>query len=108
MANEKPTDAPPAGGKFAPGQSGNPAGRPPGVPNKATTEVKEWARAIFDDPLVRQKTLALAQTGKLPPGIFTELLHYAYGRPATTIDLGPRAAVSIAKLLAGDFTDEDT
>jgi len=97
----------PAGGQFAPGQSGNPAGRPKGTPNKATTEVKEWARSIFDDPLVQKETLRLAQIGKLPPGVFTELLHYAYGRPPMMVDLGPRAAVSIARLLAGDFTEED-
>ena len=35
MANPNPTP-PPESGRFKPGQSGNPAGRPPGIPNTAT------------------------------------------------------------------------
>lgn len=43
----------------------------------------------------------------LDPSFRTLLTHYAFGRPATMVDLGPRAAASIAKILAGDFEDEE-
>ena len=52
-----------------------------------TVEVKQWAQGILADAKVRAKTLALAQAGRLPPAIFIELLHYAYGKPKDTSDM---------------------
>jgi hypothetical protein len=62
-------------------------GRQKGVPNRATVVVREWARAIFEDPEVRAVLHAKAATGELAPGIVTELLHYAYGRPREVVEL---------------------
>jgi hypothetical protein len=56
-------------------------GRQKGTPNRVTAEVRSWARAIFADPAVQDRTLALAKEGKLPPAVFCELMHYAYGKP---------------------------
>jgi len=62
-------------------------GRPRGVPNKATTEVRTWAQEVLGDPKVRAKTLSLARSGRLAPAIHVSLLHYAYGKPAETVEL---------------------
>ena len=72
-------------------------GRPKGTPktggrkkgglNRVTREVRDWAKSIFEDPKVQQRTLEMAQEGKLPPGVFTELLHYAFGKPKETHEL---------------------
>lgn len=67
-------------------------GRPKGVPNKATVEVKKWAQTVLGDAVVRSKTLDLARTGRLPPAILIELLHYAYGKPTETTDLTVRVS----------------
>jgi hypothetical protein len=62
-------------------------GRQKGVPNRATAEVREWTRAIFEDPAVRAVLHRKALTGDLPPAIYTELLHYAYGKPREVVEL---------------------
>jgi hypothetical protein len=62
-------------------------GRPKGRLNNTTIEVREWTRAIFEDPEVRAVLHAKAATGELAPGIVTELLHYAYGRPKDVVEL---------------------
>jgi hypothetical protein len=65
-------------------------GRPKGVPNKATVEVKAWAQSVVEDPQVQATTLDLARRGKLDSSLFRELLHYAYGKPkeSMSVDLG--------------------
>jgi len=62
-------------------------GRPKGLPNRATVEIKDWARSILEDPAVRGRTLALAREGRLAPAVLIELLHYAYGKPKETTDV---------------------
>lgn len=76
------------------------AGRPRGVPNKVTIEVREWARSILEDKAVQARTLAQARAGKLPPAIFNELLHYAYGKPKDTVELlGAVALTTVARVI---------
>ena len=67
-------------------------GRPKGLPNRATVEIKDWARSILEDQAVRSRTLALAREGRLAPGVLVELLHYAYGKPKETTDVNVRVA----------------
>jgi len=62
-------------------------GRQKGTPNKATVEVRTWARRVVEDAEVQARTLELARTGRLAPAILIELLHYAYGKPKETTDV---------------------
>ena len=67
-------------------------GRKMGTPNKATVEVRAWARGVVEDPQVHATTLDLARTGRLAPAVLIELLHYAYGKPKETTDLTVRVS----------------
>ena len=71
-------------------------GRPKGVPNKVTQEVREWARGIMEDPLVQAKTLKQAQEGKLPPAVFTTILAYAYGKPKDELEISGKDGAPVA------------
>ena len=73
-------------------------GRPKGLPNRATVEIKDWARSILEDPAVRGRTLALAQEGRLAPAVLIELLHYAYGKPKETTDVNVQVSRMIRSL----------
>jgi len=46
------------------GKTNNPAGRPKGVPNKATTALKEWINELVDDNREQLKTDFLALDAK--------------------------------------------
>jgi hypothetical protein len=65
-------------------------GRVKGQPNHATVEVREWARAVLQDPQVKARTLTLARAGRLPPAITIELFNRAYGKPRESTDLTVR------------------
>ena len=67
-------------------------GRQKGTPNKATVEVRTWARRVVEDPQVQARTLDLAREGRLAPAIHIELLHCAYGKPRETTDLNVRVS----------------
>lgn len=85
------------------------AGRPKGLLNKATTEVREWARAIFNDPIVQASTLQKAQDGTLAPAIYNELLHYAYGKPKDTVELTGHVGITrIIDEIVDPGDDEDS
>jgi hypothetical protein len=73
------------GQPFRPGQSGNPRGRQKGVPNRATQEVREIARAIVDDAEYRRSLLTRIRKGKLAPAVESLLWHYVYGKPKETV-----------------------
>lgn len=77
-----------AGGRpFAPGQSGNPAGRKPGVPNRVTVEAREAASQLVDDPEYRETLKWRLLAGRCPPAVETMLWYYAKGKPKETIAL---------------------
>ena len=66
---------------------GGSPGRPRGVPNKATREVKILAQSILEDALVQRRMLEDARRGRLAPPVMTMLFAYAYGKPKETIDV---------------------
>ena len=56
-------------------------GRPKGVPNKATAQVKEFCASIVDDPAYQRGIHRRALAGTLPPAIEALLWHYRWGKP---------------------------
>lgn len=78
-----------AGGRpFKKGQTGNPAGRPKGVPNKATMMIKEFSRGLFNRPEFQKNLKKAWDDLSLDPQFKLAILYYAFGKPATAIDLG--------------------
>lgn len=66
------------------------AGRPKGVPNKVTREVREVARKLVEDPVYQKRLRIRMLKGKLAPGVEALLWHYAYGKPKETHEVtGP-------------------
>lgn len=60
-------------------------GRPKGVPNKATQEVREIARRLVDDPKYRaalKKRLIAGEASVME----STLWHYGYGKPKEQIE----------------------
>jgi hypothetical protein len=60
-------------------------GRQSGTPNKATSEIREAARLLLDDPEYRRSLRTRLISGKAGP-IETLLFHYAYGKPKETVE----------------------
>ena len=63
------------------------AGRPKGVPNKATKEVKELAQRLVLDPEYQQKLKQRLLNGTLQPAVEALLWHYSFGKPKDTLDV---------------------
>src|SRR5690348_11807102 len=59
-------------------------GRQKGTPNKATAEVKEFARQCLEDPAYQKALKVRLKEGEAPQ-IEALLYHYAYGKPRETI-----------------------
>ena len=76
-------------------KAGNP-GRPKGALNKATLEIKAFARALVADPTYREKLLKDFKARKLAPAIEALYLAYGYGRPKEQVE------IAIVKPLSDD------
>ena len=63
-------------------QKGKPksGGRLPGTPNHATLEIKDFGRAIIEDPVYRERLKQRIHDGEAPQ-IEALLYHYTYGKP---------------------------
>ena len=70
------------------GQSGNPAGRAPGVPNRATLEMKKFATNLLTDPLYQKNLRKRLNAGTLAPAVETMLYYYAAGKPKERVEFG--------------------
>jgi hypothetical protein len=81
--------------KFKPGQSGNPAGRPKGVPNKVTKEVKELAHSLLTSEKYLKSLTRRLHGGKLAPGLESMLFYYAYGKPIERVKHSGESFASI-------------
>jgi hypothetical protein len=66
---------------------GGSPGRPKGLPNKATVEVKQFSTELVVNPEYRAMLQERLLAGTLPPILEAMLWHYAFGTPYR-----PRAA----------------
>lgn len=82
-----------AGGRFQPGQSGNPAGRPKGSPNMLTRAMQARLAERADDILDRVITLAAAGNMNALKLLVPRLLPEVREQPLPALDLPPVRSV---------------
>ncbi len=73
-------------GRFKPGQSGNPVGRPKGLQNHATREMKTWAQAFLRSKAYRRSLMRRVLSGDAGTQEL-RLAEYAFGKPATVVEV---------------------
>jgi len=61
------------------------SGRPKGAKNKASREIKAYVQELFERPKHQAMLKRHWDAGTLDPTIWRLLLHYAFGKPATTV-----------------------
>src|SRR5262245_12169874 len=79
MANYHPVST-----SWKPGKSANPNGRPKGIPNAASLEIKTFCRSVLEDPEYREKVRQRVIDGEAPH-VETLMYHYGYGKPVERI-----------------------
>lgn len=67
-------------------EKGNP-GRPEGIPNRSTREIRAMARSLVEDPIYLANLKERLDSGKIAPAVECMLYHYAYGKPPETLIL---------------------
>lgn len=85
------------------------AGRPRGVANKATVEVKSLAQGLLSSPEYQASLVARLNAGELAPAVESLLWHYAYGKPKETVEVtgdGAPASLTIIEVIV-DAHDGD-
>jgi hypothetical protein len=87
-------------GKGRPFQKGE-GGRPKGVPNKATREVREWSKNFLESERYRDLLKVRIERGRAMV-IETLLYHYAYGKPKERIEVEGNAPMPLVIELVKD------
>lgn len=73
---------------FKPGQSGNPAGRRPGIPNRATLEAKAFFAHLLTDEVYTKNLLKRLRDGTCAPAVETMAFYFVCGKPKERIEFG--------------------
>jgi hypothetical protein len=79
---------------FAKGKSGNPTGRPKGIQDKVSQEIRELARSVFT-PAYWARVKRQAEAGELNPKVETTLLAYGFGQPTSSEDKQTGLTISL-------------
>lgn len=95
---EKESDSKPARPQNANLRRGGSPGRPKGVPNKATTHIKELATRILNTPAYLANLQKRVESGKVHPAVESMLHHYAYGKPKDVVQV--EGSESLAEILS--------
>lgn len=99
----------PRGRPFKPGEVANPNGRPKGTPNKATLEIKKFARSIVEDKEYRANLKKRMIAGKEHPAIATLIFHYAYGKPKEHVEIDATGTIlELIRQASRNHEDEGT
>lgn len=80
-------------------------GRPKGIPNKTTVEVRALAAKLFDRKYwtaIRQRLLK----GKVAPAVEVRLLAYAFGEPVKTVQVDGEVTVHEKRSILSQLPDE--
>lgn len=84
-ANNRSKTGKPRPTAFRKGQSGNPAGRKKGTPNKVGLSLKQFFTSIVLSPEWQEQFRRWAMTNQLAPSVTVQMLDRVAGKPETTL-----------------------
>jgi hypothetical protein len=71
-------------------------GRKPGVRNRATVEIREFARWVLEDPVYHEKLKERIIAGTAPR-VEELFFHYLFGKPKSELELSRKTVVVSVK-----------